>query len=67
MGAPIRKTLYDIKEENKEEYLIEIPYRKNEKYWIKKTATNAIFYYSVHFTDATDIALGKIMGNELKD
>lgn len=67
MGAPIRKALNDVKEENKENYFVEIPYRRNEKYWIKKTDANAIFYFSVHFTDPTDIALAKIMCNELKD
>lgn len=67
IGAPIRKALVDVKEESKENYLIEIPYRKNEKYWIKKTDTGAIVYFSVHFTDPTDIALAKIMCNELKD
>jgi actin related protein 2/3 complex subunit 2 len=67
MGAPIRKALLDIKEENKENYLIEIPYRRNEKYWIKKMDDNALIYFSINFTDATDIALAKIMCNELKD
>mmetsp|Transcript_22263 Transcript_22263/g.24754 ORF Transcript_22263/g.24754 Transcript_22263/m.24754 type:complete len:303 (-) Transcript_22263:33-941(-) len=67
MGAPIRKALIDIKEENKENYLIEIPYRSKEKYWVKKTDSNAIFYFSLHFTDPTDIALAKIFCIELKD
>jgi hypothetical protein len=67
MGAPIRKVLIDLQEENKETYLTEIPYRKDEKYWIKKTDTNAVFYFNVHFTNPTDIALAKIMLNELKD
>lgn len=67
MGAPIRKALVDLKEENKETYLLDIPYRKDERYWVKKTETNAIIFFSVHFTEATDIALAKIMCNEFKD
>lgn len=67
VGAPIRKALQDVKEENKETYMIEIPYRKSEKYWIKKTDTSAIIFYSINFTDPTDIALTKIMCNEFKD
>lgn len=67
MGAPIRKALLDIKEENKENYLIEVPYRRSEKYWVKKIDLNALIYFSVNFTDPTDIALAKIMCNELKD
>lgn len=67
MGAPIRKALIDVKEENKENYFIEIPYRMDEKYWVKKTDTSALFYFNIHFTDPTDIALAKIMCNELKD
>lgn len=67
MGAPIRKALLDLKEENKETYMIEIPYRATEKYWVKKTENNVIVYFSINFKDATDIALAKIMCNELKD
>lgn len=67
MGAPIRKALNEIKEENKEEYLVEIPYRKNEKYWIKKTENNASIIFSIHFNDQTDIALARNMMQELQD
>ena len=67
MGAPIRKALIDVREESKENYLMEIPYRRDEKYWVRKQDTNAIVYYNINFTDPTDIALAKIFCIELKD
>lgn len=67
IGAPIRKALTDLKEENKETYTIEIPYRKNEKYWVKKADSSVTVLFSLHFTDPTDIALTKILCNEFKD
>lgn len=67
MGAPIRKALLELKEESKETYEVEIPYRSIEKYWVKKGEENVLVYFSVHFKDPTDIALAKIMCNELKE
>lgn len=67
MGAPIRKALKEILEDSKECYLVEIPYRKDEKYWIKKGENNAVFFFTVNFADKTDMAIAKIMLNELKD
>lgn len=67
MGAPIRKALKEVLEDSKETYTTEIPYRKDDKYWIKKGENNAVFYFAVHFTDITDMALARIMCNELKD
>ena len=67
MGAPIRKALNDLQEENKETYLCKIPYRRHEVYWVRKLESTVMLFFSVHFTEATDIALAKIMCNELKD
>jgi len=67
MGAPIRKALVGLQEDSKEAYFVEVPYRKEEKYWVKKQETSALFYYNLNFTDPTDIALTKMMCNELKD
>lgn len=67
MGAPIRKALTDLIEESKDTYTVCIPYRPSEKYWVKKGATNVQVFFTIDFRDPTDIALGKIMCNELKD
>jgi actin related protein 2/3 complex subunit 2 len=67
MGAPIRKALNEIKEESKDTYTLTIPYRSTEKYWVKKGENSVILFFSINFSDATDIALAKIMCGELKD
>eukprot|EP00344_Euplotes_crassus_P010647 CAMPEP_0196999632 /NCGR_PEP_ID=MMETSP1380-20130617/4766_1 /TAXON_ID=5936 /ORGANISM="Euplotes crassus, Strain CT5" /LENGTH=343 /DNA_ID=CAMNT_0042416617 /DNA_START=45 /DNA_END=1076 /DNA_ORIENTATION=- len=67
MGAPIRKALVSLQEDSKDSYFVEVPYRKDEKYWVKKQETSALFYYNLNFTDPTDIALTRMMCNELKD
>jgi len=46
----------------------EIPYRKDEKYWIVSNAAGqASFYFSFNFKNATDIAMGRIVLLEFKD
>ena len=46
----------------------EIPYRKDEKYWITAPEPgSASFYISFNFGNATDISMARIMLLEFKD
>lgn len=60
MGAPIERALKAFKDGKSDESLnCEIPYRKNEKYWIRAQKDKVEFIYSVNFNNKTDIALAK--------
>ena len=62
LGAPIRKAMMCVKE-GKPVTECEVPYRKNEKYWLLPAADAKDFMliYSVHYEDSTEQALAKVM------
>ena len=46
----------------------EVPYRKDEKYWITSPeAGSASFYFACNFANPTDISMARIMLIEFKD
>ena len=67
IGAPIRQALLSI-QSGGTPTPCEIPYRKDEKYWIRSSeAGNVSFYISFNFTNATDISMARIMLLEFKE
>ena len=67
IGAPIRKALLQVKAGETVTHC-EIPYRKDEKYWIlSPEAGSASFYLSFNFINQTDLSMGRIMLLEFKD
>ena len=67
LGAPIRRALLQAKA-GSSCTPCEIPYRKDEKYWITCPEPGSVcFYISFNFTNATDISMARIMLLEFKD
>jgi len=67
IGAPIRRALMQVKAGG-EVTACEIPYRKDEKYWIlSPEAGSASFYISFNFGNPTDISMARIMLLEFKE
>ena len=67
IGAPVRRALLDVKA-GKTTTPCEIPYRKDEKYWIVSGgAGSASFYISFNFGNQTDISMARIMLLEFKE
>ena len=67
IGAPIRRALLQMRDKAAVSNC-EIPYRKDEKYWIVSNAAGqASFYFSFNFKNATDISMGRIVLLEFKD
>ena len=55
IGAPIRKALLQMQKDQKVDNC-EIPYRKDEKYWIMGSPSNeASFFFGFNMTTPTDI------------
>lgn len=67
IGAPIRRALLQI-QAGKVASQCEVPYRKDEKYWITSTeAGSASFLFSFNFGNETDISMARIMLLEFKE
>jgi len=67
IGAPVRRALLDVKA-GKNTPNCEIPYRKDEKYWITcPESGSASFYISFNFGNSTDISMARIMLLEFKE
>jgi len=67
IGAPIRRALLQI-QKGVAVSTCEIPYRKDEKYWITSQAPGeASFYIAFNFETANDIQLARIMLVEFKE
>lgn len=67
VGAPIRRALLQI-QAGKVATNCEVPYRKDEKYWITSTeAGSASFMFSFNFGNETDISMARIMLLEFKE
>lgn len=67
IGAPIRRALLQM-QQGGSVTPCEIPYRKDEKYWITAPEPgSASFYISFNFGNATDISMARIMLLEFKE
>ena len=67
IGAPIRRALLQAKA-NEAVTKCEIPYRKDEKYWITSPENgSASFYISFNFATQTDISMARIVLLEFKE
>jgi len=67
LGAPIRRALLQVQAGQKATQC-EIPYRKDEKYWITSPEPgSASVYFSLNFGNEQDISMARIMLLEFKD
>lgn len=67
VGAPMRKALLAIQAGGTVSNC-EIPYRKDEKYWITSAGTGkATFHISFNFMNTTDISMARIMLLEFEE
>lgn len=66
LGAPVRK-FFKAAIEGKEVDPVEVPYRKDEKYWLIQSGKNECqVYFGVNFQDETDRVLARIFMLELQ-
>ena len=67
IGAPIRKALLAV-QANAAGFNCEIPYRKDEKYWIYSPGPGSCcFYFSLNYSTSVDVSLARICLLEFKD
>lgn len=67
IGAPIRRALLQMQKDQKVDNC-EIPYRKDEKYWILGSGSNEFsFFHAFNFSTQTDVLLARIILLEFKD
>jgi len=61
ISAPIRRAMMAAMEK-KQLPPVEVKYRSNEKYWVMMPENNTVqVYYSVNFSNSTDISLARTM------
>lgn len=68
IGAPIRRALLALQAGQTNGIDCEIPYRKNEKYWLTSSNTGEVsFYHSFNFSNSVDISMARICLMEFKE